>query len=233
MIGNPFFLKSRELVLFVFIMTVLLTAAVVAQVNTKLTISITASTLALSILDASNALVASPSVTFNSYTRANACGSATGSLGVAAQKIRISNPGAADNGWTLKVAAQGGTTSLWTSSGDNNKKFDFNDPGNGSNGCTDKAVGGDTDGFAGQLTVNASGATLTAVTGSADNISKGASAAFNEGTTDSITLLNAAAGSSDFGSWDLTGVALTQKIPANQVAASDYELSLQLTLASQ
>ena len=212
----------------------LLVVGVYAQVNTKLTISIQAASLAVAILDASNSPVTSPSVSFGAYTRSGTCGDTTGTLGEAAQKIRVTNPGASDSGWILTIAGSA-TTAEWTSASEAAKKFDYNDPGNSNDQCTDLTGGSsDADATGGQLTVDPSGATLTAVgAGATTGITKGTAGSFHETDIQSITLLTAANTSDDFGSWDLIGVALSQKIPANQVIASDYELSLVLTVTAQ
>ncbi|MDP1760153.1 MAG: hypothetical protein Q8L01_01720, partial [Candidatus Woesebacteria bacterium] len=64
------------------------------------------------------------------------------------------------------------------------------------------------------------------------NITKGASTAYVEGTTDSVTLLAGAATSDDIGDWTLQAVSISQTIPAEQPAASDYTLNMVLTVAA-
>jgi hypothetical protein len=108
--------------------------------------------------------------------------------------------------------------------------YDFNDAG--GSGCTDA---GDADSVGGQMTVNAAAGTLS--TGSCSscstsNISKGSSTAFVSGTTNSITILNASASSDDIGDWGLTGVSISQTIPAEQPAASDYNINMVLTVTA-
>jgi hypothetical protein len=85
------------------------------------------------------------------------------------------------------------------------------------------------------MTVDASGGTLD--TGDCSsctttNISLGSSDAFEEGSTDSITILTGAAGSDDIGDWTLTDVSISQQIPPEQAAASDYNIDMVLTIAS-
>lgn len=58
-------------------------------------------------------------------------------MGTATQKIYVQNPDAADNGWTMSLAAAT-TTASWVGTGGS---MDFNDPT--SIGCTD---GADADG---------------------------------------------------------------------------------------
>jgi len=83
------------------------------------------------------------------------------------------------------------------------------------------------------MTVDPSAGTLAAgqcVSCVTTNITKGSSSAFNEGTVDSINILTAAAGSNDIGDWKLTGVSISQTIPAEQAAASDYNLNMTLSI---
>ncbi|OHA71341.1 MAG: hypothetical protein A3D64_02440 [Candidatus Wildermuthbacteria bacterium RIFCSPHIGHO2_02_FULL_49_9] len=179
------------------------------------------------IVDGSYVTVGSPTMAMNSATFSFICQTVTGSFGTASQQIYVNNNNAANNGWTLTVAAQA-TTNIWDSAG---ADYDFNDPT--SSGCTDGADAGDSVG--GQMTVDPSGATLAVgQCGSCttNNISKGSSAAFNEGTTDTITLLTATAASDDVGDWKLTGVSISQKIPAEQPAASDYDINMVLTVTA-
>lgn len=193
--------------------------------------TISAGTLATEILDGSRATVASPSVTMSGITFSFDCqegGSAsTGTFGTTSERIYVSNPDAADNGWTLGLAATGGNTSFWDGAG---ADFDFNDPTGATQGCED---GGDTDSLAGQLAVDPSGGTITADCGSCTttNVSQGSSSAFNEGSTDSINLLTAASGSDDIWRGYLTGVGLSQTIPA-ETPADSYSIDLTVTVTA-
>ncbi len=178
------------------------------------------------IVDASYVTISNPTTAMNSDTFSLTCQTVTGSFGTASQQIYVNNNNGANNGWTLTLAAQA-ATNVWNSTGPD---YDFNDP-TGS-GCTD---GGDADSVGGQMTVDPSVATLAVgQCGSCttNNISKGSSAAFNQGTTDSITLLSAATASDDVGDWKLTGVSISQKIPAEQPSASDYNINMVLTVTA-
>ena len=64
------------------------------------------------------------------------------------------------------------------------------------------------------------------------SVTKGSSSAFVQGTTDSITILTGAAGSNDIGDWKLTGVSISQKVPAEQPAASDYDVNMVLSIVA-
>lgn len=215
-----------------FVMAVLFIGAigigtyVLASGTSQFQQTINAGTLSTDIVDASYASVSSPSVTMSAVTFSFSCQTSTGTFGTSSQQIYVKNPDAADNGWTLTVAPPS-PTSYWDSAGTD---MDFNDPS--GSGCTD---GGDTDSLKGQMTVDASGATLaigqcsSCTTG---NITKGSSTAYNEGTTDSVTLLTAAAASSDIGDWTLQSVSISQKIPAEQPAASDYAINMVLTVTA-
>lgn len=204
---------------------------VLAAPNTELTQTIGAGTLVTDIRDENGASVAAPSVAMSAVAYPFEClvgGAApTGTFGTNTERIYVDNPGAANNGWTLTLAATGGATSVWENAGVT-QTYDFNDPTTG--GCDD---GGDADSVAGQLSVDPSSgtATLTATSGTTSNITQGSASAFDQGTTDSITLLNAAAGSDDFGQWYLTDVGLSQTIPLEQ-AADSYTLDLTLTVTA-
>jgi hypothetical protein len=53
-----------------------------------------------------------------------------------------------------------------------------------------------------------------------------------QSSVDSITLLTGAAGSNDIGDWTLQGVALSQTIPAETAAASDYDINMTLSVVA-
>lgn len=202
---------------------------VLASPTSNLTQTISAGTLSVDIVDGSYVTVGSPSVALAAQTFSFACQSSTGSLGTATQQIYVKNPDAADSGWTLSIAASA-TTAVWDSAGTD---FDFNDPG--TSGCVDDGATTDVDSLGGQMTINASAATLAAGACSAcgvTGITKGTSSAFVEGTTDSITLLTAAAPSDDIGDWTLQGVSISQTIPGEQPAASDYDINLVVSVTA-
>lgn len=197
---------------------------VFAAATSSFTQTINPGTLAVDIVDGSYVTVASPSVAMSSVNVSFACQSSTGTFGTASQKIYISNPDAADNGWTVSLAASS-PTATWSTAG---TPFDFNDPT--SSGCADSV---DADTYAGQMTVDPSVGTLavgTCTSCATTNVTKGSSSAFVQGTTDSITVLTGAAASNDIGDWTLTGVSISQTIPKEQPAASDYSLSLTLSV---
>jgi hypothetical protein len=202
-----------------------------AASNSNFSQTINAGTLTTDIRDENRNSVASPSVGFNAISYPFACltgGSRpSGTFGTNTQRIYVDNPGNANNGWTLTLAATSGVTTLWQNGG-SSQNYDFNDPG--GSGCTD---GGDADSRPGQLTVDPSVGTLTADCAACNtsNITLGSSTAYNQGTTDSVTLLNAAAASTDFGRWYLTGVDADQTIPAEQ-AADSYTLNMTLTVTA-
>lgn len=191
-------------------------------------ITINAGTLAIDIVDAGFVTVASPTVVFGALTFSFTCQTpgASGTFGTATEQIYVTNPDAADNGWTASMAASA-TTDTWASAGTD---FDFNDPTTG--GCTD---GADADAFGGQMTVDPSGGTLAAgacASCTTANLTLGGSSAFSEGATDSITLITAAAAADDIGDYTLQDVAITQTIPAEQPAAADYNIDMVLSVVA-
>lgn len=178
--------------------------------------TINAGTLSANIFQSDNTTpVSSPSVAFPTTGRSFSCQTSTATLGDTNNRVAVTNM-ATNSGWTLSVAATSGASATWASGGDS---YDFNDA-TGS-GCT-----------SGQLTVDASASTLTlncnsACTSSA--ITKGSSTPFVSGTADSATLMV----SSDGSAWSgyLTGVSLSQKIPASQPAGS-YSLPMTITVTA-
>ncbi|MBU1036908.1 hypothetical protein KKF32_02645 [Patescibacteria group bacterium] len=205
-------------------------AYVYASSTSEVNQEITAGTLTTDIRSDSTTPVASPYVGMSTKTFSYTClsgGSAsTGTFGSSTERIYIDNPDAADNGWTLTVSTS--STAYWASSASSTLTFDFNDTG--GSGCTD---GGDGDSIAGQMTVDPSGGSITADCGSCGtgNLSLGSSTGFNEGATDTITLLTAAADSDDIGRWYLTDVSVSQTIPAEQ-AATNYSFYMTVTITA-
>ena len=179
------------------------------------------SSKSVDIVDGSGVTIASPAVAFGAVNYSFDNQDATGTLGTASQKIRVYNP---TNATSLTVSLAGSaTTAVWT---DGSNTYDFND----GSGYTD---GADTDSVGGQMTVDPSAGTLAGVSGcsTSSNISKGSSASFEEGTKPSIDLITSITSDSNkFCRWDLTGVALTQKIPANQASGGTYSITLVLSI---
>lgn len=194
---------------------------------TQLSQTINGGTLAVDTKDENRSTVASPSFTMGAASLSFDCQTTSGTIGSNTQRIYIDNPDVADNGWTLTVAATAGVNSLWQNTGDT-ANYDFNDTA--SSGCSD---GGDTDSRPGRMTVDANAGTFTAdcTSCTTTNITKGSSANFDQGVTDSITLLNAAASSSDIGRWYLTGIAISQTIPGEQPVDS-YNIELTATVTA-
>jgi hypothetical protein len=200
--------------------------SIFAADTSNFTQTISAGSLSVDITNSSYVTVASPAVAMTGATFSFGCQTVTGTFGTSSEQVYIQNPDAADNGWTVSVAASA-TTAVWDSAGTD---FDFNDVT--SSGCAD---GADADSLAGRLTIDPSGATLAA--GQCDscntaNVSLGTSAPFNEGTTDAITVVTGAAGSSDIGDWYIRNIAVSQTIPAEQPAASDYDINMVLSIVA-
>lgn len=181
--------------------------------STNFSQSITAGTLSTFIGDASGTEVVTPSVVFSAATVSNATQTSTGTLGTSTQRIYVDNPGAVTgaNGWTVTFAATGGSAAEWTSGG-NTYAF---------NGSTADD---------GQLTVNPSTGVITAEVGGITGISLGSSGTFSGGTNTPVTLLNAASSADDINRVYLTGVSVSQTIPAS-TSAGTYTLDFTQTLA--
>lgn len=177
--------------------------------NSQLTQLINPGVISTDIRNASNAVVAAPTFAMNATAVSTAQQTTTGTFGTAAQRISVDNPGGANDGWTLTLNATVPGTTKWTS-GANNYAY---------NGTA----------ATGQLTVNPSVGTLTAVTGTSTGITLSASANFT-GTTP-ITLASAAAGSDDIWNGYITGIGLSQAIPASQPSGT-YTLDMTQTVTA-
>ena len=196
---------------------VMLPALAYASNTPTLSQTVNAGTLTTNIYQSDDTTpVASPSVSFAAINRSFSCQTNTATLGDANNKLNVTNFGT-NNGWTLTMAATGGAASTWS---DGTHTYKFNDA-TGS-GCTN-----------GQMTVDPSGSTLTLDCNSActsTGVTKGSSTAYVSGTTDSVTLASSTSGSA----WEgyLTGISLSQKIPASQ-AAGAYTLGMTITVTAQ
>lgn len=204
------------------------TVSVFASGTSNFTQTIVAGTLATDIVDASYVTVGSPTMAMAQATLSYACQTITGYFGTDTQVVYVNNPSAAANGWTLSLAASA-TTAVWDGAATD---FDFNDP-TGS-GCTD---GADTDVVGGQMTVDPTAATgATLAEGQSANGTTGvtlgaAAAAYSEGVTDTVVIAQSS-GSTDIGDWIIKNVKISQKIPAEQAVASDYDINMVLSIAA-
>jgi hypothetical protein len=217
----------RQTIYYLVLVLALGSAAFAANTPT-LTQTITNGVLSTDILDASRNPVASPAVTMSSKAFAFDCqtgaNASTGTLGTNTERVYVINPGGANNGWNLTLAATSGATSTWANAG-LTRRIDFNDPTTG--GCTDS---GDADSVSGQMTLDPSSGTLTTdcQVCTTTGVTKGSSAAFSQGVTDALTVLSAGAGSDDIWRGYLTGAPISQVIPG-ETPADSYTLNLTLT----
>ncbi len=174
--------------------------------------TISGGTLATFIGDASGVVVGSPSVSFTAKTISNAVQTSTGTYGSNTQRIYVDNPGGADNGWTLALAATSGPTGTWTSGSDT---YPFNAASSGL----------------GQLTVDATPGTITAEVGTTTGITKGSPSTFSGGLNTPANLLTAATGADNINRVYLTGVSASQTIPASTPAGS-YTINFTQTVTA-
>lgn len=192
------------------------------EISGTTTLQDAGATLGVDIVDNNGDPVASPSMALNAVNLSFAFQTSNSTFSSSTEKVRVSNS-SVNPQWTLTIAADSGATALWTS-GTND--YDFNDSTAGA------ADGGDTDNFGGQLSIDPSTGTITPEGGcSSTGITKGSSASYVEGVTDSITLLTAG-GTADTGCyWDFTGIDIDQTIPAQQ-ATGNYSLDMTLTITA-
>ncbi|MBL8015395.1 MAG: hypothetical protein JNK26_04370 [Candidatus Doudnabacteria bacterium] len=181
--------------------------------------------LTVDIVDAGGSSVASPSVGFSNLVTVFECQDSTGTLGVSAEKIRVTNSTFSPS-WSLSIGATGGETATWAATG---ASYDYNDNAGTPTGCGD---GGDADALAGRLTLNPAVATITPQVGCSNTgISLGTNNSFLQGTLSSINLMQAGGTASTGCYWDLTGVGATQQVPADQPAGT-YTINMTLTLVA-
>lgn len=221
-------IKEAFYVLIVSVSSLALVGVVWAANNSQFNQIVNGGTLSVDIKDASKVPVANPSVAMSAVAVDFDCQTSTGIFGTNTERIYVMNPNGADNGWNVTMAATSGATAQWQNAG-STENFDFNDPT--TSGCADGADGGGGDTNAGQMSVDpTTNGVITADCGNCttNNVSLGSAAAFDEGTINSITLLSAAAASSDVGRWYLTAVDISQTIPAEQTADA-YSIDMTLT----
>ncbi len=181
---------------------------------------------AVDFVDADGVSVGSPSFSFSGLTFSSTYQTGTGTMGTSSQKIRVSNP-TSDATWTVSIAATNGPTALWTTG---SVTYDFND--SGATGADDA----DTDTKGGRLTIDPSGATVAGIPNDTDcspstGITKGSSAAFQEVVTavSSISLLTGGGSATPYCAWDMTGISLSQVVPARQPSGT-YSLGFTVSI---
>ena len=169
----------------------------------------TTASLTADFVDAHNNTIVSPSASFNAIAVGDTA--AAGMLATGASKIHVTNTRAIAP-WSLTIAATNGPASEWRSG---THLMSFNHP------SIDNA-----------LTIDPSVGTITPVNlpCTANGLSLGAAATFDEDVTDSITLMTAGGAAQTQCGWDLTGVTMTQTIPQTQAPGS-YSISMTITVA--
>jgi len=187
-----------------------------ASSTTILTQTLNPGSVSMDIVDALYESVVSPVVAMGTKTAGSGCQSVSETLGTPTQQIYGINSESGVS-WNINLVASA-VTDLWTSS---TGTIDYNDPA--GDGCT-----------GGQMTVNPSVATLTkgqCASCGTGGLTLGTAASFSQGVTDSITILSGEIGPGDTGDWKLTGVAISQKIPANK-PAGNYVIKMVLTITA-
>lgn len=177
--------------------------------NSQLQQVINAGVLSTDIRDASDNILNNPTFAMGAVNVSTSAQTSTGTFGEAARRITVDNPGGANNGWTLTLNATTPGTGSWTG-------------GAGSYAYNGTAT-------TGQLTVNPAAGALTSAVGASTGITLGSQATFSGATP--ITLINAAAGSDDIWRGYVTGIGLSQVIPAAQ-APGTYTLPMTQTVTA-
>lgn len=195
-----------------------MSATTYAAVNPNLTQTINAGVLTTDILDGSRNPVASPAAAMSASSFAFTCQTSTGTLGSGTQRLYVTNGKGDGAGWTLTMAATDGAAALWKNGGAT-KSYDYND--STGSGCTN-----------GQLTVDPSVATVTADCASSSctgaTVTKGNSTPLAAATP--VTLMTGGVNADVYRGY-MTGVGLSQKIPAEQ-SPSSYSINMTLTVTA-
>lgn len=190
----------------------LVAGIVFAANNATFKLTINPGSLGVDIVDNTYTTIESPEVYFNAVSSSLDCASTTGILGTSSEQIYITNPDAADNGYTVTLGATDPISGAWS---DGTNTFAYNNEA--GSGCD-----------AGQLTISngiisdgklASDSTTGIVT---------VGGAFTTAVS-SVTLISASAGSADISEVVATDFLLTQQIPA-RTPASSYSLPMTLTI---
>lgn len=194
-----------------------------AYTEYKICASAAAGTLSVDIVDAGGTPVSAPSIAMGAMALSFTYQTVNGTFGASAQKIRVDNT-TGNAQWSLTLAATGGATAFWDGTP---ADYDFNDP------TANAGDGGDADNLGGQMTINPSGATITPQSGcNTTGLTFGSSAAYSQGVTDTITLLSAGSSAGTNCYWDTTGITVSQTVPKEQPAASDYNINMTLTVTA-
>lgn len=180
--------------------------------NSQLTQQINAGVISTDIRDASNNILSNPTFAMGAVSRSATQQTSTGTFGDNTKRISVDNPGASTNGGAFTLALNAATPGdTWTAAG--GKTYKYNDASAAN----------------GQLTVNPAAGTITPVTGGATGVSKGSSATFSG--NGAITIMSADGTSAPFWNGYITGIGLSQTIPANQ-AAGAYTLNMVQTVTA-
>lgn len=179
--------------------------------DSKLTQQISPGVISTSIRDASGSVVPSPTFALGATSVSNSTQTTTGTFGSNTQRITVDNPNGSTNGgaWSLALNATTPASDKWTS-GSNNYLY---------NGTA----------ATGQLTVNPAAGTLTSVTGGSTGITLGSAASFSG--SGAITLATASTSAAAIWNGYITGIGLSQSIPASQ-AAGTYTLNMTQTVTA-
>lgn len=197
-------------------LTLFVSPATHAQSTTagsRLSQQITAGSITTSFRNSSNGVVASPSFGMSAIAVSANAQTTTGTFGTSDQRIQVDNTLGQGGGWTLSLAGTNGSSTVWTDGQAIPKTYPFNGTA-----------------ATGQLTVNPGVATITAVSpNNTTGVTKGSQAAFSSSTP--ITLMTANNTAQKVWSGYMTGVGLSQTVPAYQ-APADYTLDLTQTVTA-
>lgn len=192
------------------------------------TITTAPAEMLVGIVNSSGDTVGSPVYPLGTTIVKSVCQTVNGTLGTASQQLQVYN-NLSSTGWSLSIAASDGPSSLWSTSG-GAQYYDFNDSSGSPAGCNS---GSDGDGYAGQLTINPSGASISSPNGcSSSGISLGTAIGFDQSAIDTISLGTGSSSTPVGCQWNFTGIGMSQTIPPSQPAGT-YTLTMMMTMVAQ
>lgn len=186
-------------------------------------------TLSVGFINNQGLVINNPTFDFTSLLPLSTCQTSQAVFGSASgNRLQIRRDGYIPTGWSVSIAPADGVTALWDNGAGG--YYDFNDPSGSPAGCVN---GLDGDLFAGQLSI-ARGTTQMTTNCSLAGLSYNlGTTSFSSGSTDAITLVNAAATTQSNSCWyNLFNTNLNQTIPASQTPGT-YSLDMVVTITAQ
>ncbi len=211
-----FILKQKRILIFC-VPLVFALGTIHAETQTQLSVTIYPMPLNVLIVDQNKKEVESPNVPFDPLIFNFIHQSTTGILGTGDEQIFVANLTSVQP-WTVNMAAKYGPETLWS-----DIPLGYGDD------CTNACMDYNNGTGIGQLTVDPStGQVIREDYGDTDGIILGTKTAFVQGYKNSVMLFRSSSAEAYHG-YSLTGVTLTQTVPAEQLPRG-YTLDMAITI---